>query len=182
MGTTPDALVVELTPITESLGLTLHDVEITKALIRVTIHKDGGISLEQLAEANRAISEHLDANEPFESRYTLEVSSPGIERKLRRPDHFSAAIGETVSIKASADVDSLPGRRVEGELVEAGSDGIVVAPDDGAEAVTLRYDQIEKARTIYAWGGGAKPSPSRGGPTKRTKTPKKTPSQKVTMP
>ena len=61
MGTTPDALVVELTPITESLGLTLHDVEITKALIRVTIHKDGGISLEQLAEANRAISEHLDA-------------------------------------------------------------------------------------------------------------------------
>ena len=109
MGTTPDALVVELTPITESLGLTLHDVEITKALIRVTIHKDGGISLEQLAEANRAISEHLDANEPFEGRYTLEVSSPGIERKLRRPDHFSAAIGETVSIKASADVDSLPG-------------------------------------------------------------------------
>ena len=96
MGTTPDALVVELTPITESLGLTLHDVEITKALIRVTIHKDGGISLEQLAEANRAISEHLDANEPFEGRY--------------------------------------------------------------------------------------KPSPSRGGPTKRTKTPKQTPSQKVTMP
>ncbi len=182
MGTTPDALIVELSPIVSNLGLTLHDVEITKALIRVTIHKDGGVSLDQLAEANRAISEHLDAHEPFEGRYTLEVSSPGVERKLRRPDHFTAALGEIVSIKTSTDVDTMPGRRVEGELVEATNDGIVVAPDDGGGSVALHYDQIDKARTVFAWGGGAKPSPSRGGSPKRAKTPKKTPSEKVTMP
>ena len=182
MGTTPDALVEDLTPIVSGLGLTLHDVEITKALIRVTIHKDGGVSLEQLAEANRTISEHLDVHEPFEGRYTLEVSSPGVERKLRRPDHFSAAIGETVSVKATSDATTVQGRRVEGELLEATGDGIEIAPDDGGETVTLHYDQIDKARTVFAWGGGAKPSPSRGGSPKRAKTPKKTPSEKVTMP
>ena len=87
-----------------------------------------------------------------------------------------------MSIKVSPDVEVLPGRRVEGELVEATKDGIVVAPDDGGPAVAMRYDQIEKARTIYAWGGGAKPSPSRGGAPKRPKPSKKTPSEKVTMP
>jgi ribosome maturation factor RimP len=182
MGTTPDALIAELSPIVAGLGMTLHDVEITKALIRVTIHKDGGVSLDQLAEANRAISEHLDAHEPFDGRYTLEVSSPGVERKLRRPDHFTAAIGEIVSVKTAMDVDTMPGRRVEGELIEATNDGIVVAPDDGDGTVSLHYDQIDKARTVFAWGGGAKPSPSRGGSPKRAKTPKKTPSEKVTMP
>ena len=181
MGTTPDALIAELSPIVADLGLTLHDVEITKALIRVTIHKDGGVSLDQLADANHAISDHLDAHEPFDGRYTLEVSSPGVERKLRRPEHFTAALGEVVSIKTSTDVDTLPGRRVEGELVEVTSDGIVVAPDDGG-SVALHFDQIDKARTVFAWGGGAKPSPSRGGSPKRAKTPKKTPSEKVTMP
>ena len=182
MGTTPDALIAELSPIVADLGLTLHDVEITKALIRVTIHKDGGVSLDQLAEVNRAISEHLDANEPFEGRYTLEVSSPGVERKLRRPDHFTAALGEIVSIKTATDFDTMPGRRVEGELVEVSHEGIVVAPDDGGGTVALHFDQIDKARTVFAWGGGAKPSPSRGGAPKRAKTPKKTPTQKVTMP
>ena len=182
MGTTPDALIADLSPVVAGLGLTLHDVEITKALIRVTIHKDGGVSLDQLAEVNRAISEHLDANEPFEGRYTLEVSSPGVERKLRRPDHFTAALGEIVSIKTATDVDTMPGRRVEGELVEVSHEGIVVAPDDGGGTVALHFDQIDKARTVFAWGGGAKPSPSRGGAPKRAKTPKKTPTQKVTMP
>jgi len=162
MAVTQDALADTLAPMMAEIGLTLHDVEFQKSLIRVTLHDPSGVSIESLTAANHAISDYLDEHEPFEGRYTLEVSSPGVERKLRKESHFAAAIGETIYVKTLPDVAVVPDRRVKGELVEATHDGIVIVPA-GGEAVTLHYDQIDRARTVYDWGPTSKPSPSRGG-------------------
>jgi ribosome maturation factor RimP len=168
MSTTPEELHAALTPIAEGLDFSIHDVEYARNLIRITVYRPGGISIDDLADANRAISAYLDENEPFEARYTLEVSSPGIERKLRTETHFNAAIGETVMIKTVGDIPEVPGRRVEGELIEATPDGIVIAPASSS-LISLRYDQIDRARTVYAWAPISKPSPSRAGAPKGKK-------------
>ena len=63
----------------------------------------GGVDLDAIATATRAVSVVLDAHDPFPGkRYTLEVSSPGVERKLRTPKHFERAVGEKVSVRTSA--------------------------------------------------------------------------------
>jgi ribosome maturation factor RimP len=181
MGVTPDVLAADLAPLVAGLGLDVHDVEFAKSLVRVSVHRKGGVSIDDLAEANRLISEYLDDHEPFEGRYTLEVSSPGVERKLRTPAHFAAAVGETVAIKTIPDVALVPDRRIEGELIEATADAVVVSPPKG-ESVTLDYDQIDRARTVYAWGPAPKPSPSRGGAPKGKKRAPKTAPERTTTP
>ena len=162
MTTTPEALFASLTPLIEGLGLQLHDVEFSRSLIRVTVFSNDGVSIDALAEANRAVSAYLDDHDPFEDRYTLEVSSPGIERKLRTPAHFGAAVGEIVTIKTVAGADSDAERRFEGELKAASDAEIIVAIDDTHDR-HVPYDQIERARTVYRWGPMGKPSPSRAG-------------------
>ena len=69
----------------ETLGLDLYDVEFSTGTLNVVVTRAGGVDPEALATANRAISEWLDANDPIAGRYTLDVSSPGLERRLRTP-------------------------------------------------------------------------------------------------
>jgi len=169
MGMDQEALRHDLSPIVEPLGLELHDVEIQKGLVRVTLNRAGGITLDELTSANHAISVFLDDHEPFQGRYTLEVTSPGVERKLRTPAHFAAAIGEKIRIKTVPDSDLE--RRIEGVVVRADDHEVVVDVDGNDVPVAL--DQIERARTVFEWGPAPKPSPSRGGGAKsrRAKTP-----------
>jgi len=160
MATSVEALTTQLTPLVESLGLGLHDIEISRGLVRVTVTRESGVSLEDLTGANSVISTYLDEHDPFESRYTLEVTSPGVERTLRTPSHFAAALGEMVRIK------TVPGavadRRVEGIVTEATDEHVTVTPE-GGEPVRLAYDQIDRAKTAFSWGPTPKPSPSRAG-------------------
>jgi ribosome maturation factor RimP len=180
MAVTQEELFDALEPLVSSNDLVLHDVEITKGLVRVTVWRAAGVSVEDLAEANRIISAYLDDHDPMDVRYTLEVSSPGVERRLRRPAHFQAAVGETVKIKTIEATAAVPDRRLEGELLEATSDGIVVA--NGDAAVTLHYDEIDRARTVYEWGATAKPSPSRSGGSKGARRQRPTAAERVTAP
>jgi ribosome maturation factor RimP len=169
MGMDAAALCASIAPLVEPLGLSLHDLELGKGLVRVTVLKEQGVSLEDLTAANHAISAYLDEHEPMSGRYTLEVTSPGVERKLRNPGHFAAALGEMVRIKTTPEASTE--RRVEGVLEAADADSICLMLDHG-ERVTLRYDQIDRARTVYSWGPQPKPSPSRGigSKDKRAKT------------
>jgi ribosome maturation factor RimP len=160
MGTTAEALTSALTPLLDELGLSIYDVELASSLVRVAVTKSGGVTLDELASANSAISSYFDEHEPFERRYTLEVTSPGIERSLKKPAQFVTAVGEELRVKTIGDV--VEGRRVEGILVAADEAGIVVSTPAGDE-IRLGYNQIEKARTHFAWGAQAKPSPSRAG-------------------
>lgn len=141
------------------LGLELYDVELAKSTLSVTVTKEGGVDLESLTKANRTISEWLDTNDPIPGRYTLDVASPGLERRLRTPGHFLSTIGEVVTLRELR--EGQPTRRLEGTV--AGADATSVTLDDAEHGrVTVRLDMIERARTVFKWGGEAKPSPSRG--------------------
>jgi len=175
MAVTSDDLAIALLPVVEPFGVQIHDVEMSNGLIRVTVNRAGGVSLGDLTSANHAVSNYFDEHDPMHGRYTLEVTSPGVERKLRSPAHFVAAVGELVKIKTTP--DAVETRRVDGVLLDAGTDSITIQKDPG-DNVTLRYDQIERARTVYVWGPEPKPSPSRGGvskgkPRARTSTPER---------
>ncbi|MGH9089206.1 MAG: ribosome maturation factor RimP [Acidimicrobiales bacterium] len=137
-----------LSPVVRALGLEVFDVELSAGLVRVTVDRPDGIDLEALAAANKAVSGALDELDPLPGRYTLEVSSPGLERKLRIPAHFAGAVGETVSVRLVAG-EPEP-RRVQGRLAAADGDGIDIEGPEGHRRVG--HDRIERARTVFEWG------------------------------
>lgn len=155
-------------PLLADRALDLYDVEMAGPVLRVVVDRPGGLDLDQLSDATRAVSRALDEADPIAGAYTLEVTSPGLERTLRTPHHFARAVGETVKVKMVAGAASATGeRRVAGELAAADDDGIVVRTgldDDGAPVERrLAYADIDRARTVFEWGSAAKP----GGPRPR---------------
>jgi ribosome maturation factor RimP len=150
----------ELTPVVTALGLELIDVELSAATVRVTVDRDGGVDLDTLATANRVVSGALDRIDPMPGSYTLEVSSPGLERRLRRPAHFTRALGETISVRLLAGSGEV--RRLRGRLAEADEHGVrVEGPEVPGGSAHVAYDRIERARTVFEWGAKPAPSPSR---------------------
>jgi ribosome maturation factor RimP len=152
-------------PILSSLGLELVDVEIVGSgrarTLRLTVDREGGVDLDTLAEANRPVVDALDAVEALSGPYTLELSSPGLERPLRRPAEFRRFVGTTISVKSH---DVVAGaRRHRGLLAEADDDGIALEVD--GEHRRFSYDAIASARTVFEWGPAPKPT----GPAKRVK-------------
>jgi ribosome maturation factor RimP len=156
-----------LRPMLSSLGLELYDVEFSAGTLNVVVNRAGGVDLESLTKANRTISEWLDANDPIAGRFTLDVSSPGLERRLRTPAHFSSAVGELVTLRELRDGE--PTRRLEGTLVSVDGSSLTI-DDNDLGAVTVALDAIERARTVFAWGA-TKPATSKG--TKASSTSKK---------
>jgi ribosome maturation factor RimP len=146
-----DELAAALEPVVAAADLELVDVELRSGVLLVTVDRAGGVDLEALTEANRAVSSVLDRLDPIPGRYTLEVSSPGVERRLRTPAHFAKAVGETVTVKTRPQV---PGdRRRRGRLVAADQDGFTLAVEDREdEPVELSYSDIDTARTVFVWG------------------------------
>lgn len=149
-------------PIADDFGVELVDIESLQGVIRVVIDEPDGLNSQTLVDVTKAISRMVDAEDPISGRFTLEVSSPGVERPLKRPTHFQRAIGENVSIKTTPEVDGE--RRVEGELKSADDEGITVASDQGNR--TLRYGEIRTARTTFEWGPGPKPGGKKSGAPK----------------
>jgi ribosome maturation factor RimP len=131
----------------ESLGANLYDIvnakEHDRNIFRVLITAENGISLDKCAEISRMISPILDVDEPMGGEYILEVSSPGIERKLRKKDHFIASVGEKVKIKNFAM------EIFKGELISADNEKIVVKTEFGDNEIT--YDSILAAATYFEW-------------------------------
>jgi ribosome maturation factor RimP len=148
--------------VVEPLGCRLYDVEIQgqgrQRTVRVLVDREGGIDLDAVTEATKALSPVLDDSPLLTGPYVLEVSSPGVERPLRRPEHFAAARGETVSIKYHTTAGP---RRVRGTLLEAGDDHVEVDADGTLEEIPL--DAVTQARTVFEWGGQPRPGPGRGG-------------------
>lgn len=150
------------------LGLSLYDLELAAGTLNVTVIKDGGVDLEALTKANRVISEWLDINDPIPGRFTLDVSSPGLERRLRTPAHFRSTVGEVVTLRELREGEST--RRLEGTVLEA-DDSSVTLNDEEQGRVVVLLSNVERARTVFKWGAQAKPSPSRA--TKSPSTSKK---------
>jgi ribosome maturation factor RimP len=141
-------------PLLARHSLEVYDVELAGSQLRITIDRPAGspegLDLDTIAQATRLVSLALDEHDPIEDRYTLEVSSPGLERSLRTPSHFSRAVGSLVAVKTRAGVDG--DRRLRGVLEHADVDGVTI------DSRRLRYDEIDKARTIFEWGPAAKPA------------------------
>jgi ribosome maturation factor RimP len=148
-------------PLVVAGGAEVVEIEQAPGILRVYLDQPGGIDLEALAHFSEQITDLLDVDDPVPGRYTLEVSSPGLERPLRTPAHFQRFVGTPVNVKAKAHVEGE--RRFSGELTEADETGVVVA------GRRLAYGDIERARTIFEWG----PTPKPGKPTTRKRKPSK---------
>ena len=145
-----------LSPVVEARGLELVDVEVHGAQLTVFVDREGGVGLDDLGEATKDVSAALDRLDPMPGRYTLTVSSPGLERRLRIPAHFERAVGETVTVRVDAGTADV--RRLTGTLSSADATGCTLTgPDVPGGEVRISYDQIERARTVFEWG----PAPRR---------------------
>lgn len=150
-------------PIASDLQLDVYDVERRGSTLRVTLDTFPGsqssVDLDQLALATRLVSRELDHTDPVPGKYTLEVTSPGVERTLRTPAHFQREVGKTISIRlTNVDADD---RRLEGVLVAAddATATIRLDGDDSLDERVIELDQIDRARTVFVWG----PQPKKGG-------------------
>jgi ribosome maturation factor RimP len=148
-------------PLLTERDLDLYDIEVAGPVVKVVVDRPAGLDLDVLADATRAVSRALDEADPIAGAYTLEVSSPGLERPLRIPRHFARAVGESVKIKLTAAAGSARGgeRRLEGEVAAADDDAVTLRTASGDERVA--YDDIDRARTVFEWGPAPKPGKGR---------------------
>jgi ribosome maturation factor RimP len=151
MSTSTDTLTNALSPILQARGLDLVDLELHGAQLTVFVDREGGINLDELGEATREVSAALDDIDPFPGRYTLSVSSPGLERRLRTPVHFARAVGEKITVRVDGGTADV--KRVTGTLQSADESGCVLTGPEVPEGeLRIAYDQIERARTVFEWG------------------------------
>lgn len=153
--TTAERVFDLLSPVVESVGVELIDVEWAGGTLRVVVDQADGIATEKLVEVNRLVSPILDQHDPIHDRYVLEVTSPGVERPLRRVEHFERAVGEDVIVKLQPGADP---RRIRGRLSAVDGGGITVeaVEFDGVElsapsTIEVDLSEIDKARTVYDW-------------------------------
>ena len=140
-------LETQISKIIEANGAALYDTEMVtefeETIFRILITKAGGVSLDLCAAISHELSPFLDVHPPMSQAYRLEVSSPGIERKLTKPVHFKNAIGEKLKLKL------IGGNQLNGVLKSADDEGIMLEMQEGEENVA--YGGIKTARTYFDW-------------------------------
>ncbi len=133
----------------ESLDLEVYEIatvtENDETIYRVNISsaKEGGVTMDQVVEVTKMISPLLDVTPPVRGDYRLEVSSPGIERKLKTLRHFACSIGEKVRLQT---VDK---EKYRGTVKSVEGDKITITTDEGEE--TISFKDILKASTYFEW-------------------------------
>ena len=132
----------------------LDDIEVlgNGRMLRIVLDAPGGIGIDRLAELSSGISRLVDAEDPIDAAYTLEVTSPGLERKLRRPAQFAKAIGRTVDVKTAVPVSGE--KRHRGTLLAADDDGFTI--DEDETTVTFSYGEVASVKTVFVWDGSAR--------------------------
>ena len=157
-----------LVPVIVDLGFHLVRARITsegeQMILQIMAENDAGtIAIEDCEAISRAVSVMLDVEDPIPGNYTLEVSSPGIDRPLTRLKDFDVWEGYDAKIETDEMIDGR--RRFQGTLVGADDDGFRVDVD-GAEQ-TFGYDDVTKTKTVFEWnptpkpGGGSANNPDR---------------------
>lgn len=154
-------------PIAADLQLDVYDIERRGATMRITLDtppgSESGINLDSLSLATRLISRELDHEDPITGQYTLEVTSPGLERQLRTAAHYQREVGKTISVRLR-DPQADP-RRFQGALVGADERTATLLLDDGGERIVSLSD-VDKARTVFEWGPQPKPGKQPAGKKK----------------
>ncbi len=135
-------------PVVVALGFQLWGIEYLgqgrHTLLRIFLDKEGGINVEDCAEASRHISSILDVEDPITGEYTLEVSSPGLDRMLFTLAQMRQYIGSTVKLRLTGNIEGR--RNFSGVLAEATDAGIVLVTEDMRHV--LPYELVEKANVV----------------------------------
>lgn len=145
---TKDKLHRLLEPAIEGLGYELSDLELRpgsrNGLVRVFIDSPDGIVLEDCEKVSRQVSAVLDVEDPLPGNYTLEVSSPGLDRTLTKPEHFQRFTGELVRVKTRFPIGGR--RNFRGSLRSVGDDSIEIEVDGASHRLPM--ETIESARLV----------------------------------
>ncbi|HAY66227.1 MAG TPA: hypothetical protein DCY36_09375 [Acidimicrobiaceae bacterium] len=144
-------------PVVEARGHQLYDVQQNGGTLAILVENNNGLGVDDLSELSRAVSGLLDEHDPIPGRYTLELSTPGVERKLRSERHFHGAVGELINVRTTPEPDGR--RRLVGTLLSV-EKGIISVQDSEAGVISLPLGQVEKARTVFEWGPAPKPGKS----------------------
>ena len=134
-----------LEPQARQEGIEIVTIEVVGAkkspTIRVYIDTDHGVTFDELSAAQAWINEIMDELDPFPGAYTLEVSSPGIDRPLRTPEHFQRFAGQTAVVKTVGPIDG--SSSFTGDIVSADEAQVVLSVDGSDRSIP--FDQIKKA-------------------------------------
>ena len=131
--------------VARDLSLSLFDVEIARegprTILRVFVDREGGVPLSDIATFSRRFGAILEVDDPMDGPYVLEVSSPGVTRRLRRPEHFEQSLGKRLRVSLVAPREGR--RHLVGQLSGCDGDGIEVVAD--GTTYRLPYGEIRKA-------------------------------------
>ena len=133
----------QITKIVEKNGYFLYDIEILREndahIFRISITSKNGITHSDCQKINDLISPLLDVYDPIDGEYFLEISSPGVERILKKPNHFKLSIGDMIEIK-------LPNKtKITGILKESDEEGFYL------DSIYYKYSDIKKAKSVFLW-------------------------------
>jgi ribosome maturation factor RimP len=151
-----DALLLPIRDHVAGLGFELVDLRRTgtlqRPILQVRVDRPDsrpgqGVTAEDCAGISRSLERFLESRAMVGPRYVLEVSSPGLERPLRWPEHWRRFVGQRVRVRAPA----LGGRRVVEILAVPDDAHVVVRADDGSET-TLVLDEVAEANLVVDWG------------------------------
>ena len=142
-----EALLTQLLrPTVESMGYSLWGIELIspgrRPTVRLYIEAESGVTVDDCAQVSHQVSGILDVEDPISGEYTLEVSSPGVDRLLFHPEQYPPYIGEIVDVRLRLPVDGR--RRFKGNLAVAEKETIVIEVDDQPYELPLR--SVDRAR------------------------------------
>lgn len=144
-----------LEPYLAAERLELDDLEVVGSgqgrVLRVVVDGEG-VDIGRLADVSRGISRLLDADSDLDDPYQLEVTSPGLERKLRRPAHYAKSVGREVVAKTKQGEQK---RTVRGVITDANDRTFTVEADEGV--VVLDFEDVLTAKTVFRWEKAPKP-------------------------
>lgn len=140
-----------LKPVLGAMGYQLVERELVtdmgRLILRLYIDKEGGVTLDDCSEASRAVSAHLDVEDPIPGKYDLEISSPGVERPLRYPEDFARFAGETIKLRTTTPLEGRQNYR--GLLKGCDAENIYMTVDE--TEFTIPFSALLKARIVKDW-------------------------------
>ena len=146
-----------MAPYLDAEGVELDDLDVRGGgagrLVRVLVDAEGGVDVDRIANLSRSLSRLLDDADPVAGAYTLEVGSPGLERPLRRPNHYRKSMGREIVVKTREPIDGARSHR--GTLASYTDGGATVCVDGTDRLIPL--NQVTEARTVFRWEKAPKP-------------------------
>jgi len=153
MNATREQLITLLEPEIEKLGYELAELEVNlshgRGMLRLFIDRPEGITLDDCERVSRQVGALLDVENPIVDDYNLEVSSPGADRKLVKPEHFDRFAGSMIKARFSCLVAGR--RRIRGQLLGRDGDVISIRVDNETESFSVDLGKVEVARLMPDW-------------------------------